>query len=237
MSSVYLVRHGQAGPRYSYDSLSQLGQRQASLLGEHFAAQRMQFKAIYSGALRRQQETALAAWQASREAGLAQPEPIIDPGWNEFDLDQVYKELAPILNASDPQFRQDYEEMLRLAADDSSPIHRTWSSCDVAIVRAWVEGRHPSREPWRAFQERIGSAWKGLRQHGSGEAVAVFTSATPIAVGVGMSLGVVDGTIWKLAGVMYNTAISSLRIKDGEATLFSFNSVPHLKNAELRTFR
>jgi len=73
----------------------------------------MHFKAIYSGALRRQQETAAEVCQASREAGLAQPHPIVHQGWNEFDLDQVYKDLAPILNASDPQFRQDYEEMLR----------------------------------------------------------------------------------------------------------------------------
>jgi len=39
LSTVYLVRHGQAGTREAYDSLSELGQRQARLLGEHFISQ------------------------------------------------------------------------------------------------------------------------------------------------------------------------------------------------------
>ncbi len=58
MSRVYLVRHGQAGTREAYDSLSELGRRQARLLGEYFVSEGIQFAAAYSGALVRQQETA-----------------------------------------------------------------------------------------------------------------------------------------------------------------------------------
>ena len=58
MSTVYLVRHGQAGTRDAYDSLSELGERQARLLGEHFIAQRIRFADTYAGALARQQQTA-----------------------------------------------------------------------------------------------------------------------------------------------------------------------------------
>ena len=36
MSRIYLVRHGQAGTRKAYDSLSELGKRQSRLLGEYF---------------------------------------------------------------------------------------------------------------------------------------------------------------------------------------------------------
>ena len=41
LSAVYLIRHGQAGPRNDYDRLSDLGQRQAELLGAKLVAQRI----------------------------------------------------------------------------------------------------------------------------------------------------------------------------------------------------
>ncbi len=58
MSVLYLVRHGQAGTREHYDSLSDLGQTQARLLGQHFAEQGIKFDAVYSGSLARQRATA-----------------------------------------------------------------------------------------------------------------------------------------------------------------------------------
>ena len=58
MSRVYLVRHGQAGTRKAYDALSELGRRQARLLGEYFVSEKIHFAGAYSGALLRQEETA-----------------------------------------------------------------------------------------------------------------------------------------------------------------------------------
>ncbi len=71
MSAVYLIRHGQAGLRHNYDTLSDLGHTQARLLGEYLAAQKIKFAAIYSGALTRQQETAGEVRAALERAGLA----------------------------------------------------------------------------------------------------------------------------------------------------------------------
>ena len=70
MSSLYLVRHGQAGLRHNYDTLSDLGRRQAGLLGEYLVAQGVRFAAIYAGALVRQQQTAEQVRQAYLRAGL-----------------------------------------------------------------------------------------------------------------------------------------------------------------------
>ncbi len=58
MSNAYLVRHGQAGTRDEYDSLSGLGRRQARLLGEYLAGQGVVFAAAYAGGPVRQQQTA-----------------------------------------------------------------------------------------------------------------------------------------------------------------------------------
>ncbi|MGH9838118.1 MAG: histidine phosphatase family protein [Blastocatellia bacterium] len=61
MSTIYLIRHGQAGTRENYDVLSTLGREQARLLGAHFAERKMGFDSIYAGGLNRQQETARMA--------------------------------------------------------------------------------------------------------------------------------------------------------------------------------
>jgi broad specificity phosphatase PhoE len=237
LSQVYLVRHGQAGLRHNYDTLSQLGRRQAELLGEHLGAQGVRFTAIYAGALTRQQQTAEGVRKAYERAGVATPEIQTEPLWNEFDLDQVYRDLAPVLSQADPQFRAAYQEMRWQARDDASPIHRTWSPCDTAIVRAWVDGRHSSRgESWVDFQGRVRRAMDTLAAYQSGESVAVFTSATPIAISIGAAVGAANGRVMRLAGVMYNSAVSTVRLKNQDLTLYTFNSTAHLP-PDLRTFR
>ena len=65
----------------------------------------------------------------------------------------------------------------------------------------------------------------------------VFTSATPIAVAAGIVLDVDARTRFRLAGALYNSAYTVLRAKDGEASLFSFNNIPHLEDPDARTFR
>ena len=107
MSFVYLIRHGQAGTREHYDALSDLGRRQAYLLGQHLAAQNVPFKALIAGCRNRQQQTAAEVWRAYREAGVAALEILSDPNWNEFDMTAVFSECAPLLSEADPRFKQD----------------------------------------------------------------------------------------------------------------------------------
>ena len=108
------------------------------MLGEYLVAQGVRFTAIYSGELVRQQQTAEQVRQAYLRAGLDAPKIRIEPLWNEFDLDCVYRDLAPILSNADPKFRADYEELQRQARDLASPIHRTWSPW---IRRLYARGR------------------------------------------------------------------------------------------------
>src|SRR5438270_9390868 len=111
MSRIWLVRHGQAGTRKAYDSLSDLGRRQARLLGEYFAGQGIGWAAAYSGELLRQQQTAEEVRRAALAAGAEFPVIQFEPRWNEFDLDHVYKSLGPQLAAADPEFHREYEEL------------------------------------------------------------------------------------------------------------------------------
>lgn len=238
MSSLYLIRHGQAGTRFHYDALSELGHRQAYLLGQHLAAQKVRFQAVIAGCLNRQQQTAAEVARAYREAGLELPEAISEPRWNEFDMSAVFSEFAPKLSAVDPEFAQDYQELQRKLADANSPVHHAWTDCDTQAMRAWIDGRFPSRtESWAAFNARVLSCRDALRGYASGDAVAVFTSASPIAIWVAAALGPTNGNIMRLAGVMYNSAVTTLRLRDDDLMLFGFNGVPHLNKPGLRTFR
>jgi broad specificity phosphatase PhoE len=233
LSVLYLVRHGQAGTRENYDSLSGLGRHQARLLGEYFRSQNIHFDAVYSGALSRQQSTAAETLPGAKV--------VVDPGWNEFDLAQVYAEYAPHLAAEDADFRREYDEM-QSAVEASqgahdAPVHRRWNDCDKKVVRAWIESRFEySGESWPVFVARVQSALARVTTDLDGNAI-VFTSATPIGVCSASTIDIDDGRAMWLAGVLLNASFSTLRVRTTEVRLFSFNNAAHLNDATLRTFR
>lgn len=241
MSILYLVRHGQGGTREQYDSLSALGQRQARLAGEYLAAERIEARRILCGELRRQRETAEAALGAMRERGLELPPLTTDWRWNEFDLAKVYHEIAPRIAAGDPGFRRRWEEMERAieAGRDQpdAPINRRWNDCDMQVVEAWIEGRHPySGESWPDFVDRVHAALAELALH-TQEDMLVFTSATPIGIAAAATFGLRDVRAMRFADVLFNASISTLRLRPNQTLLFTFNGIPYLRDPALITFR
>jgi broad specificity phosphatase PhoE len=242
LSTVYLVRHGQAGTREAYDSLSQLGKIQARRLGEHFLSQGINFASACRGALQRQRETGEEVRAAYAGAGVSFPTIAVVPEWNEFDLAHVYREMAPLLSAEDDRFRVEYEKMLEQVRssrrEPGAAIHRKWLPCDTKIVNAWISGRYPySGEKWDQFRERITSRRFSTGEAEGRENVVVFTSATPVAIWTGLSLQIRDERVMQLAGVLYNASYTVLRLREGQLRLFTFNAAPHLAADGLRTHR
>jgi broad specificity phosphatase PhoE len=244
LSNVYFIRHGQAGTRGEYDSLSELGRRQARLLGEYLAGQGVEFAAAYAGGLLRQRQTAAEVAAAYADAGLDFPEPTFDAGWDEFDFHGIYREVAPLMCEDDEEFRREFEEvsaqLSASAGDHGADVHRRWRTSDTKVVEAWVGGHYPyAGETWEQFVARVSSCRPGSAGSGTGprENVAVFTSAIPTAIWTGMALGITDGYIFRLAGVLENTSYTVLQLRGGETLLLTFNAVPHLRSPELRTRR
>jgi broad specificity phosphatase PhoE len=242
LSTIYLVRHGQAGTREAYDSLSELGERQARLLGEHFVSQEIRFAAAYSGELSRQYQTAEQIRTAYSDAGSVFPSLEIDHGWNEFNLEQVSSELAPHLCAQDADFQHEYEEMLEQVrisnGSHAARVHRKWLPCDTKIVETWIRGRFPySGETWKQFCERVLSCRSKLDHRQTRENILVVTSATPIAIWTGASLEIFDERVMRLAGALYNASYTILRLRHEELRLFAFNSASHLSVSGVRTHR
>ncbi len=244
MSKIYLIRHGQAGTRNCYDTLSDLGRRQARLAGEYFVRSGIRFHAAYSGALTRQRQTADEVLSAHSDAGAAFPELTVDPGWNEFDLDHVYSQLAPILCEEDAAFRHEFETMradlLAAGEQHDAAVHRRWTPSDLKIVQAWIKG-HPryDGETWLAFHDRIAArrtALAATTDPTDDHNIAIFTSATPIGIWAALSMDVEDYRAMRLAGVLLNASISVMRLRADQLRLHAFNGVPHLDPA-LCTYR
>jgi broad specificity phosphatase PhoE len=238
LSNVYFIRHGQAGTRESYDSLSELGRRQARLLGRYFVSQGIEFAAAHAGRLLRQQQTAAEVAAAYLEAGRAFPELTTESGWDEFDFHHIYYELAPLMCEDDPEFRREHEAVRASAGNHDAEVHRRWRPSDTRVVEAWAGGLYPyGGESWEQFVGRVSSCRLRTREEQPRPNLVVFTSATPTAVWTGKALGINDGRIRRLAGVLENTSYTLLQLRGEELLLLSFNSVPHLQSPELRTRR
>jgi broad specificity phosphatase PhoE len=238
---VYLVRHGQAGTRDAYDSLSALGERQARLLGEHFISQGIRFASADAGTLTRQQQTAEQIRAVYADAGVDFPTVRVDSGWDEFDLGRVYREIAPLLAAEDPEFLHEYHEMreqVRVSQGaHGARIHRRWMPCDTKVVEAWLGGRYAyGGETWDQFRERV-AACRLKMLDARNENILVVTSATPVAICTGLSLEISDGRVLRLAGAVYNASYTILRLRNEQLRLFTFNAVPHLAAPGLCTHR
>jgi broad specificity phosphatase PhoE len=228
--------------RDAYDSLSELGKRQARLLGEHFVSQGIRFASAYSGALLRQQQTAAEISAAYADAGICVPGVDVDLGWDEFDLGRVYREIAPNLAAEDSEFRREYEEMReQVRINDGAHgarIHRRWLPCDTKVVEAWLSGRYPySGETWDQFRQRVATCRFKIGDAQRRENVLVVTSATPVAIWSGLSLEISDERVMRLAGAVYNASYTIMRLRGGQLRLFTFNAVPHLAAPGLSTHR
>jgi broad specificity phosphatase PhoE len=234
-----LIRHGQAGPRDNYDQLSELGQLQARLLGEYLVAQKIELTAIYAGALNRQQQTARIASEQIAESNQSAPEIIVEEKWNEFSLATVYRGLASRLIAESVGFACDYEEMQAALMADPHTTRGAAGRCDRAVIEAWMQNRYPDYdgESWPDFRARVQSNLDRLAKHDSNDNIMIHTSATPIAIWVGTALGLPHEKILRLMAVLYNSSLTTIKIREEELLLLNFNMTPHLTDSSLITFR
>jgi len=239
LSIIYLIRHAQAGSRDNYDVLSELGHEQARALGRHFVEQGIELSAVYCGGMRRQQHTAELVCEVMAAQGFTVPEPVMDERWNEFSLLSVYRAIAKKMIEENSEFERDYREMQDAIRKDPHTTGGATGRCDAAIIRAWMADRYDYEgEKWNAFRERIQGCGSRLMSNGTdhNSAIAVFTSATPVAILAAQALGLTDEKLLSILGVIYNSGLTMLRYRDQDLRLFTFNSTPHLL-ASQRTLR
>ena len=167
-----------------------------------------------------------ARWPAAR----------VLPELNEYEADRVIRYLAPELAARDEEFRA----LIEASHSDGPDRNRRFQRMFEALMRGWVAGTlaAPEVEPWTAFRERVA---RGLRRitkgGGRGRRVVAFTSGGVIGVAVQIALGAPDPSGLAVNWRVRNSSLTEFLFSGERLSLDSFNAIPHLDDAALRSFR
>jgi broad specificity phosphatase PhoE len=238
MSTLFIVRHGQASFfEADYDRLSPLGERQARLLGEYWAARSQQFTDVYTGPRQRHIETARLVGEAFRAAGHPWPEPQVHSGLDEYAAEEVLAHSLPKLVESDQHIAQ-LHQALDQAGDRAEKLRAFQRLYEVVIDR-WAHGRLPidGVEPWSEFFRRVQAALDEITSRSGNRAVVAFSSGGPVGVSVGRALGTDHRATLQLAWMIRNGAFAEFLYSRERFTLSRYNAFPHLDDPELLTYR
>lgn len=229
MSTLYVVRHGQAsldGP--DYDALSVLGWEQAKRLGEHWAAGTLRPDHVFVGPRRRHKETEQAVRAAYESAGLSLPEAREAPGLDEFPGLELMGRAAPELAASDAEAKAWFEQ----AGGGGPDAVRALNLLFLRVATLWAKGElaYDDIETFSAFRTRVLSfVRESVLPCVGGKTVLVHTSGGPVGVMVGMALGVDPERVMELVAMVRNASWTQFRFTEGRISLEVFNVHPHLQ--------
>ena len=230
MSTLTLVRHGQATWfQADGDSLSPVGETQASCLADFWLKHGITFDEVYSGPLTRQIRTAEIVGRRVEQAGSRWPAIRVVEEWAEYDARGILSKLVPQLAARDVKFRQLVEDYEKNAGGPDR--NRYFQRMFEAVILEWLGGdlQSPDVESWPRFQERIGRAVRQIVEaEGAGRRVAVFTSGGPIGTAVQQVLSAPVRSAVELNWRIRNCSLTEFIFSGSRLSLDCFNSVSHL---------
>jgi len=220
MSTIYLVRHGQASfGTANYDQLSEMGRRQVQLLAEYFAGSGERIDRVYSGGLSRQRETAQIV---AGVLGIQGDAVVVQPAFDEYDGDVIFREFAASLSP---------EELAAAGWPGLRTDRRKFQFFLERAARAWVEARIAAQDlvPWQTFHGRIVAALADIvRSEGRAKTLIVSTSGGVIGTCVAHVLGLSNHIGIELNWAVHNASITRLIYSADKVSLSMFNGLPHL---------
>jgi len=228
------VRHGQAQAfQTTQAALSTTGELQAAKVAEFWLRNGTRFDEVYSGTLPRQVRTEELAGECFRAAGEIWPVAVRDQAWNEYDATGVLQHLLPAdanLNAMAARFEQ---------ARDTPEEYRQFQRMFEAAMGLWLEGtvECDGVEPWPAFRSRVSGAIQRIMAGPAGRRVVVFTSGGPIGFAVHLAMQAPARSFLEVNWRVRNTSVTNFVFDRSRLTLDGFNSISHLDEAELWTYR
>jgi broad specificity phosphatase PhoE len=208
MSTLTVVRHAQARPfQANADSLSELGERQARVLGEYWSRAGIHFDEVLCGGLTRHAQTAALA--------IEHPARILAE-WNEYDVEGMLRGYPP---------------------PSSFPDNRAFQKMFEVAMAKWIcEPSENGCEGFRAFRERVVRGLRAIQEGPANRRVVLFTSGGPIGILVQTALGAPDASFAEVNWRVRNCSITEFVFSRDRLSLDSFNAIPHL-DAGLHTFR
>jgi broad specificity phosphatase PhoE len=239
MGRLLLIRHAQASfLSQNYDKLSDLGEKQARLLGEYWARRNTGFDRAWTGPCVRHKDTARLARDACVHAGLQFPEPVVATEFDEYQGDEVLQRSLPYLLESSDKIRELHGAFEK--SDGSHERFKTFQKMFEAVIGMWVDGKISSDgvESWTEFSVRVNQGLtRFLSAGGHGERVVIFTSGGPIALAVQRALQLTPQNTLQVSWMSQNCSVSEFLFSKGRFTLSTSNSFPHLDDSSLQTYR
>ena len=239
MSVLTLVRHGQASyMAEDYDQLSPLGEEQARKLGEFWVQHQIGFDLCYHGPAKRHRRTAEIAAECVVAGGLPWPEMRAVPELDEFDAFRVMQFMVPRLIESNPAIREMNEDFRQ--NQQSPEAGRKLQKLFEAVSRHWCSGEFdmPEVESWTQFRARVQSGLAHIRKGaGAGKNIVAITSGGPICATVADVMNLAPLIAIELLWLSRNCSFSEFLFSADRYSMHSFNSIPHLDERRLLTYR
>jgi broad specificity phosphatase PhoE len=216
MASIYVIRHGQASfGADDYDKLSDLGCRQAEVLGHYLRDCNIHFDAVYSGDLKRQLKTCELAI-ASQPGAVSH---LVDSRFNEIRNDEQLETLVPEVLKTNAALQALVDKGLSDSKDYQKMIE--------AVFNHWVSPQcaAPGIQSWQDYSGGVHAALEQLmKTEGAGKTIGVFTSGGTIATIVAKVLGLSGEQTYQLYEPVINCSISRLFYnKTNKVSLSYFN--------------
>lgn len=212
MGVIYLVRHGQAGhDENGYGSLTDLGREQVRNVGKHLARRVGRLNFAESGSLARQLETVQEIVAQFKDG--TSPEPVVNKGWNEYDLTRLTsRDMPPVGKSAE-------------AADAQRDFQR---DLDKALLAWAADGHSTGAGSYAEYRGSIREALKEIATFaGPGQVALAASSAGTIAAVVAELWGV-DSQTWPvIARTMVNASITKLIVGSTGINVMSVNDHAH----------
>ena len=216
MSEITFVRHGQASfGEEDYDKLSEMGHKQAYLLGRKLSELGLRFDEIICGAMVRHQETLEELQKNIHFSNV-----IVDPRLNELNYQQLEEVYCTIFNSLPPS--------------NSAEYHTFFPK----LITAWAENKLPNLdESYQNFCNRINGC---VDEHIlKAKSILMVSSGGPTSILVSRSLKLSHFGTAEILNFTMNSSYSVFRMINDRLTLMQYNCTPHLDQLEyqnLKTF-
>ena len=223
MSTLYLVRHGQASfGKEDYDQLSELGYEQARVTGQYLA-KIVKPTLFVSGTLKRQRQTLEQVKLSFDEDTLNNARFLEFASFNEFDHRNILEVVYPDL-------RETHKVLLESLLTSKAAVEEFQVLYKAAIIK-WINDDGQFKESFIQFTDRISAGLKELLalSNGADQDIVLVSSAGPISTCMQHGTELSPKDAFLLCNVMVNAAISALTFDTGKATRLSyFNNFQHL---------
>lgn len=225
MSTLYMIRHGQASfGAENYDKLSPTGLRQSQIIAEHFYKLNMQFDLLCTGSMTRHQETAHEFLSLYQQRSMPLPPVQQHEAFNEYDSRAIITELIPELLDEDPSLSDSVSTLL----EDKQSFQRVFEK----VMLKWVTDNYRSNKlmRWSDFTSRV---YRGIEDimndHGRGKKIVIFTSGGAISATVKKALRLADEDTIRISWQIVNASITRFKCTKKIIMLASFNEMTHLE--------